>query len=277
MYVRPQRLDEAIRWRAGGARVIAGATDHFPAAGERPLAGDFVDIADLAEIIGFSCEGRELRIGAATTFDAIAKAELPRAFAGLQAAAREIGAIQIQTRATIGGNLCNASPAADGVPPLIALEAEVELASPRGKRRLPLEKFLLGPRRTALAGDELMSAIICPLPAPTMRSAFLKLGARRYLVISIAMVAVALDIVDGVVREARVAVGACSPVAMRLPDVEAKLFHARSADALALEDFAALSPLDDIRASADYRREAALTLTRRAIDACFAGAAGGAL
>jgi CO/xanthine dehydrogenase FAD-binding subunit len=281
VYARPVRLDEALRQLAGGARVIAGATDLFPAAGERPLQGDFVDITGIPKLRGVSREGQSLRFGAATTWDAIVRSDLPPAFAALQAAAREVGAKSVQTRATIGGNLCNASPAADGVPPLLALDAELELLSVRGRRRLPLEKFLLGSRRTALARDEMLAAVLCPTPSATLRSTFLKLGARKYLVISIVMVAVALDVVDGLIRQARIAVGACSPVARRLETAEQKLFGApacaRLGEALVAEDFATLTPIDDVRASELYRREAALTLTRRAVAACLNGEAGGAV
>ncbi len=124
-----------------------------------------------------------------------------------------------------------------------------------------------------------MTAIITPLPASTMRSAFLKLGARRYLVISIAMVAVALDVVDGIVRDARIAIGACSALTRRMRRAERRLIGAPAGPSLGrlieADDLAQLSPIDDIRASADYRRDAALTLLRRAIDACALHQTGG--
>jgi CO/xanthine dehydrogenase FAD-binding subunit len=117
-----------------------------------------------------------------------------------------------------------------------------------------------------------MTAILTPLPASTMRSAFFKLGARRYLVISIVMVAVALDVVEGIVRDARIAVGACSGVAQRMREAERRLIGAPASPDLGrsieAKDLVQLSPIDDVRASADYRRDAALTLLRRAIDAC---------
>ena len=147
-------------------------------------------------------------------------------------------------------------------------------------RRLPLDVFINGVRSTLLAPGEVMTAIITPLPSPTMRSTFFKLGARRYLVISIAMVAVALDVVDGIVRDARIAVGACSAVAQRMRQAERRLDRracgARASERLIeADDLAQLAPIDDIRASADYRHDAALTLLRRAIDACALGQTGG--
>ncbi len=280
MYARPSDLDDALRLLAeGGARVIAGATDIFPGASERPLQSDYIDVSNLSALRGVRLKGDTVRIGATTTWSDIAAADLPPAFDALKAAARDVGAVQIQNRGTIAGNVCNASPAADGVPPLLILDAEVELASRRGTRRLALDAFISGARSTLLAPDEVMTAVVTPLPAPTIRSAFIKLGARRYLVISIVIVAVALDVVDGIVREARIAVGACSEVAQRMREAERRLIGAPASPgvgrSIQAQDLAGLSPIDDVRATADYRRDAALTLVRRAIDACALGQIGG--
>ena len=280
MYVRPSDLDDALGLLAdGGARVIAGATDIFPGAGEHPPHGDYVDLSNISALRGVCFDSASVRIGATTTWSDIARADLPPAFDALKVAARDVGAVQIQNRGTIAGNLCNASPAADGSPPLLILDAEVELASRRGTRRLALDAFINGVRSTLLAPDEVMTAIITPLPPSTMRSAFFKLGARRYLVISIAMVAVALDVVEGIVRDARIAVGACSAVAQRMREAERRLIGAPASPDLGrtieAKDLEQLSPIDDIRASADYRRDAALTLLRRAIDACALRQTGG--
>jgi CO/xanthine dehydrogenase FAD-binding subunit len=280
MYARPSDLDEALGLLAeGGARIIAGATDVYPAAGEHALEGDYVDVSNISTLRGARVEVDAVRIGATSTWSDIARADLPPAFDALRVAARDVGAAQIQNRGTIAGNLCNASPAADGVPPLLILDAEVELASRRGTRRLALDAFISGGRSTLLAADEMMTAIIAPLPTSTMRSAFFKLGARRYLVISIVMVAVALDVVEGILRDARIALGACSVVAQRMREAERRLLGAPAVPGLGrsieAKDLARLSPIDDVRASADYRRGAALTLLRRAIDACILGQTGG--
>ena len=280
MYARPAELDEALHLLAEPrARVLAGGTDIFPAAGERPLQGRHIDVTAIRALRQVGVAPDIVRIGAAVTWSELAKAELPPAFAALKAAAREIGGVQIQNRGTIAGNLCNASPAADGVPPLLILDAEVEIASQDGVRRLPIAEFVTGARRTALERGEIVTAILVPAPRSTMRSSFLKLGARRYLVISIVMVAALLDIEDGVIGEARVAVGACSAAAMRLPAVERRLTgapaRAGAADILAIDDVAALAPIDDLRAAGPYRRDAALTLIRRAVECCVAGHAGG--
>src|ERR1700722_8720675 len=202
MYARPSNLDDALGLLAdSGARVIAGGPDGYPGAGERPLQGGYVDVSSISTLRGVRFDSDSVRIGATTTWSDIARTDLPPAFAALKVPARDVGAVQIQNRGTIAGNLCNASPAADGAPPLLILDAEVELASWRGTRRLALDVFINGARRTLLAPDEVMTAVVTPLPSRTMRSAFFKLGARRYLVISIAMVAVALDVVEGIVRD----------------------------------------------------------------------------
>ncbi len=282
MYSRPGELDEALRLIGEpDARILAAGTDLYPAAGERPLSGSFVDVTALSALKGLRVRPEELRIGGATTWSELTRLDLPPAFDALKAASREIGGVQIQNRGTIAGNLCNASPAADGVPPLLILDAEVELASLRGLRRVPLSQFIVGNRRTALASDEIVTAIVTPRPVSTMRSTFLKLGARRYLVISIVIVALLLDIVEGVVREARIAVGACSAAAKRLPAVERRLSGAPARAGLSqrvtADDLALLSPINDLRGTAAYRRDAALTLVRRSIECCLDGDAGGVL
>lgn len=267
-YARPTALPEALRLLAqGGWRVLAGGTDLYPGAGAQ-LSGPVLDLSGVPGLCGLTM-GEGLRIGAATTWAEIAAADLPPACNALQAAARAVGGRQVQVAGTIGGNLCNASPAADGVPPLLVLGAEVELVSATGSRRLPVPEFLLGPRRTALALGEMLTAVLIPKAALQGRSAFVKLGARAHLVISIAMAAVRLEVVEGRIAGAAIAVGACSPVALRLPAVEAALTGAPPPEALhrisAGEVQAALSPIDDVRATADYRREAAVELIRRAV------------
>lgn len=227
-----------------------------------------VDLSAVPELRGIVREGAEVRIGAATTWTEIAQADLPSGFRSLQEAAKHVGGVQIQNRATIGGNLCNASPAADGVPPLLLLDAEVDIASLESVRTLPLRTFLVGNRRTELRPGEILSAI--RVKAPTgMESRFLKLGARRYLVISISMVAAGLRCLDGRVAEARLAVGACSAVARRLEALEEDLVGMPIDEALLnavqIRHLEPLSPIDDIRATGSYRMVASLELVRRAL------------
>ena len=273
MYVRPRTLDEAVRaLEAPDVQILAGGTDFYPAHVGRVVSAPVVDITAIDEIDGITEASGEFRIGGGTTWSELIATPLPRCFDALKAAAREVGSIQIQNRATIAGNLCNASPAADGVPPLLALDAEVELVSRTGARRLSLDRFITGNRKTERRPDEIMTAIIVPktIEGP---SAFLKLGARRYLVISIAMVAAVIEgDGKGAVTQARIAVGSCSAVARRLPELEQRLRGASCkpgiGELVESKHLAALSPIDDVRATADYRSDAARTLVARAIEQC---------
>lgn len=271
LYFRPTRTEEALeRLAAAPLTVIAGGTDHFPARVGQPLSDDILDVTALEALRGIHATPAGWRIGATTSWTQIIEAKLPPLFDALKLAAREVGGAQIQNSGTVAGNLCNASPAADGVPPLLALDAAVELASVAGTRTLSLDAFLLGPRRTARRADELVSAVVVPKPGAPTRSHFLKLGARHYLVISIAMVAAVIECERGRVATARVAVGACGPVAQRLPALEAALRGAAVAADLGsqvrAEHLAALEPIDDARGSAAYRREAAQVLLQRCLN-----------
>jgi len=274
LYFRPRTLHEAVdTLTRHGGQILSGGTDFFPSLGERPISSPLVDISGVAELRGVSIGSDEVRIGGLTTWTDVLRTPLPRCFDGLKAAAREVGSIQIQNRGTVAGNLCNASPAADGVPPLLALDAEVELASQAGLRRLPLEQFLVGNRKTARRADEVLSAVIVPRGLDDARSAFLKLGSRRYLVISIVMVAAVVQVdAEGRIARARVAVGSCSAVAQRLLQLEQSLVGQGAvrgfSDRVAPGHLAGLAPIDDVRATADYRHDAALTLVRRALEAC---------
>ncbi|MBL4916513.1 FAD binding domain-containing protein [Szabonella alba] len=269
-FLRPATVEDALAlMAAGGVVPLAGGTDLYPATQRRALPGLVLDVTGLPGLCGITTGPAGLRIGAATTWTALARATLPPALAALQQAAVEVGGIQIQNAGTIGGNLCNASPAADGVPPLLVLDTEVELVGHRGIRRLPLSQFLTGPRQTARQADELLTALHIPASALSGQSHFRKLGARAYLVISIAMVAVRLDLQAGRISHAALAVGACSATACRLPQVESALTGAPAAEAPALirdaDVAAALSPLDDLRATAAYRSGAAAELLRRSV------------
>jgi len=271
MHLRPKSLDEAMAFLSEErAVVMAGGTDLYPAFVDRPPPARILDITAISGLRGIVREADHWRIGGATTWTDIARASLPPAFHALKAAAREIGSLQIQNRATIAGNLCNASPAADSVPPLLALDASVELASASDTRSLPLTDFIKGNRHTEKRPDELLTAVLIPGIAEQARSVFLKLGARRYLVISIVMVAAnILRTADGRIAHARVAVGSASAVATRLANLEAALAsapaHTPAGSVVAEAHLAPLAPIDDVRASGAYRRDAALTLVRRAL------------
>jgi CO/xanthine dehydrogenase FAD-binding subunit len=274
LYIKPKTVDEAVlALAAGPAQVLSGGTDFYPALGDRPVRGSVVDVSGLGELRGVTTEENWIRIGGLTTWSEVIRTPLPRCFDALKAAAREVGSVQIQNRGTVAGNLCNASPAADGVPPLLALDAEVELVSKAGARRLLLAEFIVGNRKTQRRADELLTAVLIPRSIEEAASTFVKLGARRYLVISISMVA-AVVLLDGSgrVADARVAVGSCSAVARRLRELEGELIGAAVSEGLGRhvrqEHLQPLSPIDDVRATAEYRMDASLTLVQRALDAC---------
>jgi len=273
-YARPQTLDEAIQLLAEtGGSLLAGGTDFYPSLGDRPATGSVVDISRIVEMKGVTSTANEIRIGGLTTWSELLASSLPRCYDALKSAAREIGGVQIQNRGTLAGNLCNASPAADSVPPLLALDAEVELLSGSGMRRMALAEFIVGNRKTKRRQDEILTAVIVPREMDDAESVFLKLGARRYLVISIVMVAAVVRVDSGRVKEARIAVGACSARAQRLTGLEQELKGMPATPGIGAtvrpEHLAALSPIDDVRATAGYRYQAALTLVARALEACM--------
>jgi CO/xanthine dehydrogenase FAD-binding subunit len=272
-YSKPRTLDEAMALLAAGeAQILSGGTDFYPALGDRVVRGPVVDVSGLGELRGVSTDADYFRIGGLTTWSEIIRTPLPHCLDALKSAAREVGGVQIQNRGTVAGNLCNASPAADGVPPLLALDAEVELVSNVGVRRLPLADFIVGNRKTQRKADELLAAVLVPRALENAASTFVKLGARRYLVISISMVAVVVLVSDRRILEARVAVGSCSAMARRLRALESDLVGASVRDGLGEvagpEHLAPLSPIDDVRATSEYRMDASLRLVQRALNSC---------
>ena len=270
-YVRPKTLSDAVAAFLPSSKILSGGTDLYPASVGKLLPKNVIDVSAVAEMRGMTVFENELRIGGATTWTEIAIAKLPLALRSLQEAAGQVGSIQVQNRGTIAGNICNASPAADGIPPLLILNAEVELISVRDVRRMPLSVFITDYRKTALRDGEILSAVLIPLPPEGSHSSFLKLGARKYLVISIVMVAVLIRKGrDGGIVEARVAVGSASAVAQRLDLLERELLTLPKADLpsslLRLEHFASLQPIDDIRATAEFRRDATWQLIADVLD-----------
>lgn len=264
---RPETLEAALALLAeGGGVVLAGGTDVYPGLRDAPAPARMIDVSAVSGLRGITRDGDHWRIGAATTWTDVVRADLPALFDGLKLAAREVGSVQIQNTGTVAGNLCNASPAADGVPALLALDAEVELTGLDGARRVPLGAFIQGIRKVDLGPAELMTAIYVP-DAPGC-GAFRKLGARRYLVISIAMVGAVVHAEGGRIVRARIAVGSCSPVARRLVALETALVGAALGDVGGIVGQARLdelTPIDDVRASAAYRMDAVRTLVRRTV------------
>ena len=271
-YLRPTDLDDALAALSRGRlAVLAGGTDFYPARVGAPLDEPVLDISAIHGLREIEERADHWRIPALATWTDLVQAALPPWFDGLKRAAREIGGLQVQNAGTLCGNLCNASPAADGIPVLLSLDAEVELASRDRCLTLPLAAFVRGNRATALESDQLMTAIRIPKPrAGRARGHFSKLGARRYLVISIVMVAAAVEVdPDGRIARAAVAVGACSPVARRLPSLERALVgrfcDVTLGEVVEQAHMGGLAPVDDMRGSADYRLDAARTLTARTL------------
>ncbi|MEP4248050.1 FAD binding domain-containing protein [Tateyamaria sp.] len=268
-FEQPQSLQAALSaLDTHSFKVLAGGTDVFPSAPPGPMTQMILDVTRIDGLSGVTHKDGMTRIGAATTWTDITQAQLPDAFLGLQAAACEVGSIQIQNAGTIAGNICNASPAADGVPALLALDARVEIASAsRELRVVALSDFILGVRKTTLAADELVTAVLIPDQPPGTGSAFEKLGGRRYLVISICMTAanILLDN-QGRIARAWVAVGSCSAIAQRLHALETDLIGQHPEDVqVTRAHLSPLSPIDDVRGSGAYRLDIVQEQCKRAI------------
>ena len=257
----PRSLDEALRLKADHpeALPIQGGTDVMVALNfDRARPAVLLNLNEVIELRGWSRDDGSVRLGAGLTYAEAMRGELAALFPALAEASRTVGSPQIRNRGTIGGNLATASPAGDALPPLLVEDARIDLASTRGRRTLPLEEFLLGPKRSALMDDELVTAVrVRPSRAA---QTFMKVGPRNAMVISICSLALSADREHGVLRAA---FGSAAPVA-RL--VVAPL---EEAEAFAERVVAAAAPIDDLRGTAAYRRHALAVLTRRALARCL--------
>jgi CO/xanthine dehydrogenase FAD-binding subunit len=276
-FERPLSLGAALALLPLGYVPIAGGTDYYAARVAKPLRDSLLDLSALTGLRGFEQDEGGLKIGALTTWRDCVRAQprLPAYFAALAQAAKDVGGWQVQNRATLGGNLCNASPAADGTVALLGLAASVQLASLLNEeitlREIPVGDFVMGNRKTALAANELLVSIRLPAHSAKAKSVFLKLGHRKYLVISIVMIAVLIDFDSSDhVSTVHVAIGSCARAAVRVKLLEAVLTGLPKASVLGelsknLHLVAeAISPIDDIRGTAAYRLEAATVLVQRA-------------
>jgi CO/xanthine dehydrogenase FAD-binding subunit len=257
----PRTVDEALSAKAAHpeARFIHGGTDvlvELTFGESRPAA--LVNLAELEELRGWSRENGGLLLGAGLTYTEAMAAPLAELLPSLAEASRTVGSPQIRNRGTIGGNLGTASPAGDALPPLLVERASVEIASVRGTRTLPLEEFLLGVKRNALAADELVTSV--RLDPSGGAQTFMKVGPRNAMVIAICSLAVVVDAEAG---EVRAAFGSAAVTAKRVsvPLADAGELADRIAEAAA--------PIDDVRATAAYRRHALRILAARALDRCL--------
>jgi CO/xanthine dehydrogenase FAD-binding subunit len=261
MIRRPRTLAEAARLLAElgpDARPIAGGTDTLARLQDgRPAPAHWVDLSGI--VGGVAETDGVLEIGALTTFEAIARSEVvARVLPALHQAANVMGSIQIRSRGTLGGNLANASPAGDSIPPLMAAGARLRLVSTAGERVVPVEEFFLGPGRTALAPGELIAAVLVPV-IPGLRGSFVRIGARAHHVISVASGALCCRVEEGRLVGVRLALGAVAPTVIRAFEAEEVLEgQVPTAEVLVSAGEAAAAaarPIDDVRASAAYRRE----------------------
>jgi aerobic carbon-monoxide dehydrogenase medium subunit len=272
-YEAPRSIADAVRLLHADprAQVFAGGTDllvQFRAGLRQPSA--FVDLKKIKELVGITVDADGLRLGAATAAAEIAEhGDVARLWPGLAEAIALIGSTQIQGRASVGGNLCNASPAADTTCALIVNQGRLVIAGSAGERTVPVEAFCTGPGRTILRPGELLVEILVPRPAPRTSDAYLRLIPRTEMDIAVAGagVSVTLD-ASGACTAARVAIAAVGPTALLVPDAARALIGTRVDDralARAAEAAsAAAQPIDDKRGTAEYRRAMAGVLTKRA-------------
>jgi carbon-monoxide dehydrogenase medium subunit len=273
---------EAIRLMQADpdAKVFAGGTDllvQYRGGLKQPSA--FIDLKRIPEMVGLTVDHRGLRLGAAVPAAVICEhPEMKRLWPGLVEAVHLVGSTQIQGRGTVGGNLCNGSPAADTTCPLIVNRARAIVAGPDGERIVNVEDFVIGPGLTALAPGEVLVALLIPRPAARTSDAYLRLVPRSEMDIAVAGAAVSITLDErGVCTGARVAIGAVAPRALLVPEAAEALIGSR-VDDQALERAAeaasaAARPIDDKRGTAAYRRTIAGVLTRRAASIAAARAA----
>ena len=272
-YAAPTTIDEAQALLAGDADAIvfAGATDVVPQMrGGRPEPSLLIDLKKIDRLMSVSLDGDTWHVGAAAPSSALtADAAFAADFPGLTEAAGLIGSDQIQNRSSLGGNLCNASPAADSVPALVVNDAVAVIAGSGGERRMPVADVVTGPGQTSLAHDEIVVCFELARPAARTSDAYLRLIPRTEMDIAVvgAGVRITLD-GDGTVSAATVALGAVAPTVVRVPAAEAALVGSQlDDDALAAAAAAAsdaCNPIDDKRGTISYRRQVAGVLTRRA-------------
>lgn len=257
--IRPRSLDEALRLLrdSGPLMPLAGCTDVFVLLNAgRPPAQRFLDLWPLDELRGISLAGSVLRLGALATYREIIASPLVEARVPMLVdAARQIGAVQIHNRGTIGGNVANGSPAGDALPVLAATDAVVVLISAGGERRIALTRFYTGYRQSLIRPDELILAI--EIPEVQGRQWFRKVGTRAAQAISKVVMAAVRD------GRPRIALGSVAPTVVRVPRTEEVLAQGGSIEEAQRQLAEEIQPIDDIRSTAEYRRRVSLNLLAR--------------
>lgn len=283
-YCRPDTLEEVIsllRKHKGDARLLAGGTDLVVSMKRKTVKPraviDLKNVAGLSKINYSKRDG--LRMGALATLTDLHTSRAVRDnFPFLAQAAGEVGSVQVRNKATLGGNLCNASPAADTATPLMAMGAALLVRGPRKEHLVPMDEFFTGPGRTVLKPDEIVVQIEAPAPKPRTGGAFIKLGVRRAMEIALVNVAavVTLDGKNGAIKEARIALGSVAPTVIRAAKAEKLVIGSSLEDEILIRAGKAASeatkPISDVRCSAEYRKEMADVLTRRALKMAYQAA-----
>ena len=275
-YIKPKDLSDLhqiMEEYKGRPTVIAGGTNLIPDMRNGEKAPELLlDISDMTELSYIREDNGNIAIGAATTIAEMAASPiLLNNSPILASAARQLGNPLTRNRATVGGNLANASPCADTAPPLLALDASVEILSPGGKKRqVPLSKFFKGYKFTDLVNGEVLSGVTFPKPDDSTQSSHIKIGLRNAASICVASIAVALDMDGKTCRRARVAAGSVAPIPMRVSRVE-KLLEGKEINAALLEKCMAavkeeISPISDIRGSLEYRSYVTSMILKRNIE-----------
>jgi len=279
-YLMPTSLGEALSvlddLKEKKTQVLAGGTDLIPWLRGRVKDVDYlIDLADTGlDHILFDYDQDQARIGAMVTFAALCEhPEIRLRLPSIAEAALQVGAVQTRNQATIGGNLCSAVPSLDGAPALLALGATLRLQAQGNERLVPIEQFFLGPRRTVLQPGEVLTEIVVPL-REDFTASFLRMGRRKALTLSIVNVAAGLAMDGQQVSQARIALGAVAPTPIRAYKAEQLLQGRKLAPELFAEAAAVaateISPISDLRASADYRRKISVVLVRRALEIALA-------
>jgi len=277
VYACPGTIEEAIAaMAAGDARALAGGTDLIPQLREgRRRAARIVDLKRIPELTTIAAmPDGSIAIGAAANATAVSRhAAIAAVYPAVAESARLIGGVQIQNRASLGGNICNAAPSADAVPALICHEARALIAGGKGRREVTVESLFHGPGRTALEPGEILVAILLPPPQPRSAAKYLRFTPRREMDIAIAGAGtwIRLD-GNGAIAAARIVLASVAPTPIRAPSAEQRLMGERPTAAL-FEEAGRLAaadarPISDTRGSADYRRSLVAVLTARALADC---------
>jgi xanthine dehydrogenase small subunit len=270
-FLQPASLEAALEARASHPDylLVAGGTDLFVASKDREAPTGLIDLFGIPGLCDISdAEGGGLRIGAAATYASLLwDSRIARSYPVLHQACREVGAAQIQARGTIGGNIVTSSPVGDSLPPLLALDAEVEVASQSGSRRIAYRDFLTGYRKVDLGADELLVAIHLPAPHPQALQQWRKVGTRRAQSISKVMMAAVAHLEKGTIASPRISLGAVADRTIRAVETEkaivGKPANAETAEAARIALRSEITPIDDLRSTAPYRLGVAENLVAR--------------